>query len=108
MEFKGINVPEDIVQQIDPKGLFTGITVDVGNIDYIYPNVNHDVLYEDTLEDMEKTLGSVPVSMKFLPNKAHIHNWSSWKKVDELNMERVRFLLSTDEMFEEMLSKTQG
>ncbi len=39
--------------------------------------------YEDTAKDIEKTLG-------------------------EIDMERVRFLLSTDEMIEEMLSETQG
>jgi hypothetical protein len=28
---------------------------------------------------------------------------SSWKRVEEINMERARYLLSTDEMLEEML-----
>jgi len=104
MEFKEINVPEGIVQQIDHEGPFADITVVVGNEDNIYSNVNPDVLYEDTLEDIEKTLGSVPVFMKFLPKKVLIHNWSSWKRVDEINMERARYLLNTDEMLEEMLS----
>jgi hypothetical protein len=26
------------------------------------------------------------------------HDWSSWKMVDEINMERARYLLSTDEI----------
>jgi hypothetical protein len=108
MEFKEINVPEGIVQQIDHEESLADITVDVGNGNHIYSNVNLDMLYEDTLEDMEKTLGSVPVFMKLLPKKVLIHNWSSWKMVDEINMERARYLLNTDEMLEEILSGTQG
>lgn len=79
MEFKEINVREGIVQQIDHERPFAGITVELGNVDHIYSNFNHDVTYEDTLEDIEK-----------------------------INMERARYLLSTDEMLDEMLSKTQG
>jgi len=41
-------------------------------IDHIYQNVNPDVSYEDTLEDMEKTMGNVPVFMKYLPKKVLI------------------------------------
>jgi hypothetical protein len=108
MEFKEISVQEGIVQQIDYEGSFAAITDYVGNADIVNPNVSLDVSYEDTLEDIEKTMGSVPVSMKFLPKKVLIHNWSSWKMVEEINMERARYLLSTDEMLEEMLSKTQG
>jgi predicted nucleotidyltransferase len=87
--------------------------------------------YEDTLKDIEKTLGAVPSLMKFLPEEKLIHDWPSWKrfrKIDlesatkfciqcrkatlwkglgEIDMERVRFLLSTDEMIEEMLNETQ-
>ncbi len=108
MEFTEINVPEGIVQQIDHKGPFADIIVDVGNGNNIYSNINLDVSYEDTLEDIEMTMGSVPVFMKFLPKKTLIHNWSSWKSVEEINMERARYLLSTDEMLEEMLGKTPG
>ncbi len=108
MEFKEINVPEGIIQQIDHEGPFADIAVDVGNRDHIYSNVNLDVSYEDALEDIEKSMGSVPVFMRSLPKKVLIHNWSSWKMVDEINMERARYLLSTDEMLEEMLSKNKG
>ncbi len=108
MEFTEINVPEGIVQQIDYEGPFADIAVDVGNRDHIYSNVNLDVLYEDTLEDMEKTMGSVPVFMRSLPKKVLIHNWSSWKMVDEINMERARYLLSTDEILEEKFGQTQA
>ncbi len=91
MQFKEINVPEGIVQQINHEGSFADITVDVGNGDYLYSNVNLDELHEDTLGDIEK-----------------IHDLSSWKSVGEIDLERARYLLSTDEMLEEMLSKTQG
>jgi len=102
MEFKEIDVPEGTIPQIGHEASFANIAVDVGNGDNIYPKANLDVLYEDTLEDMEKTMGSVPVFMKFLPRKVLIHNWSSWKRVEEINMERARYLLNTDEMLEEM------
>ena len=108
MEFKEISIPEGIIQQIDHEGPFAGITVDVGSADHIYPEVNLDGLYEDTLEDIEMTMGSVPVFMKFLPRKVLIHNWSSWKMVDEINMERARYLLSIDEMLEEMPGMTRA
>lgn len=106
MQLNEICIPEGIIQQIDHKVMFAGITKSVGNLDHINTSVNHDVLYEDTLEDIEKTWGSVPVSMKFLPKKVLIHNWSSWKKVDEINKERARYLLNIDDMFEEILSGT--
>ncbi len=91
MEFKEISVPEGIVQQIGHEGSFADIAVDVGNGENIYSNVNFDELHEDTLEDIE-----------------NIHNWHSWKSVGEIDLERARYLLSTDEMLEEMLGKTHG
>ena len=108
MEFNELNVPEGIVQQIDHEGPFASITVDVGNVNISYPNVNLDLSYEETLEDIETTRGSVPVFMRYLPEKVLIHNWSSWKKVDEINMERARYLLSTDEILEEKFGQIQA
>ncbi len=110
MDFREINVPEGIVPHIDHE-VFADITVDNGNVenaDIVYPNVNSDMLYEYALEEIEKTLGSVPVSMKLLPRKVLIHNWSSWKGIEEINRERTRYLLNTDEMFEEMLNQAHG
>lgn len=104
MEF---NVPECIVQLIDHEGSFADITVDKGNKDHIYSNVNIDVSYEDTLEDMEKTMGYVPVFMRYLPKKILIHNQYSWKMVNEINMERARYLLNTDEILEEKSGQFQ-
>ncbi len=107
MEFKEINVPAGIVQQIDYEESLADIAVDVGNADRIYSKINLDVSYEDTLEDIEKTLGSVPGFMKFFSKEVLVHNWSLWKRVDEINMERARYLLNTDEMLEEMLGESQ-
>ena len=72
MELKEINVVEGIFQQIIEEP-FANIAVDGGNGDYLYPNpnVNHDVLCENNLGEMD--------------------------------MERMRYLLSTDEMSEEIL-----
>ncbi|VVB86217.1 Uncharacterised protein [uncultured archaeon] len=108
MEFKEIDVPEGIVRQIDHEGTFADITVDAGNGDYLYHNASLDVSYENALEDIENTLGPVPGFMKLLPKKVLVHNWASWKRVEEMDMERARYLLSTDEMSKEMLGETQG
>jgi len=81
MEFNEINVPEGIIQQIDNQGLFADIAVDVGNRNHIYSNVNLDESYKDTTGDLEKM-------------------------VDEMNMERARYLLCSDEILEEWHSCT--
>lgn len=36
--------------------------------------------YEDTLRDIEKTLGLVPGFMKALPKDVLVHDWILWKK----------------------------
>ena len=107
MEFKEISIPEDIVQQIDHEGAFADIAAVVGNRDHVYSDVNLDVSYEETIEEIETKMGYVPVFMRYLPKKVLIHNWSSWKMVDEINMERARYLLSTDEILEEWHSCKQ-
>ena len=107
MEIKEINVLEGIIPQIGEEP-FAGIAVDAGKVDYLYPDDNHDVLYENTLGDIGKLLGKVPGFMKFLPKKVLIHDLSSWKGIGEIDMERARFLLSTDEMPEEKPGKTHG
>jgi hypothetical protein len=61
--------------------------------------------YKDTLEDIEKV---IPGLMKFFPEEKLVHDWPSWKSLGEIDMERVRFLLSIDEMIGEMLSENQG
>ncbi len=112
MAFKEIsesNMLDDFVQEIDSEGSFADIMVDVEKGNYTYSNIKKEMgAYEATLEDIEKTLGSVPGFMKFLPKEVLVHNWRSWKRVEEIDLERARYLLSTDEMLEEMLGKTQG
>lgn len=65
-------------------------------------------VYDDTLNDIENTLGAVPGLMKFFPKEKLVHDWLSWKSLGEIDLERARYLLSTDEMVEKMLSETQG
>lgn len=92
MEFKEIsesNFLDGVVQEIDREASFADL--DVGNGNYIY-NVKKEA-YEDMLEDMERTSGIVP-------------DMPSWKSLAEIDMERVRYLLSADDMLEEMLGKT--
>ncbi len=107
MEFKEINIQDGIVQQIDRDGSFADIEVDTKNGNYLYSNVNLDMLYEDTLEDIEKILGFIPGFMKLFPKEVLVHDWPSWKEVGEIDMERARYLLNTDEMLEEILSAAQ-
>ncbi|SNQ62667.1 hypothetical protein [Candidatus Methanoperedens nitratireducens] len=107
MEFKEISVPGGIIQQIGHEESLADIAVDVGNADYIYSNIKIDMLYENTLGDIERTLGSVPDFMKIFPKEVLVHDWPSWKMVEEIDMERARYLLSTDELLEEMLGETQ-
>ncbi len=107
MELEEISVPEGIIQQIDHEESLADIAVDVGNENYIYSGTNLDVLYENTLGDIERTLGSVPGFMKIFPKGVLVRDWPSWKMVEETDMERARYLLSTDELLEEMLGETQ-
>ena len=81
---------DDFVQEIDSEGSFADIVVDVEKGNYTYFNIKKEMeAYEATLEDIENT-------------------WLSWKSLGEIDMERARYLLSTDEMLEEMLGKTWG
>jgi hypothetical protein len=104
MELKEINVPEGIVRHIDHEGQFADIKIDTGN--NICSNYNFDKLYEEKPVDIKRTIGSVPVSMTSTSKKVLVGNWSSQKMSEEINMERMRYLLSTDEMLEEWHSCT--
>ncbi len=64
--------------------------------------------YRDTLRDIEKRLGTVPSFMKLFPKEKLVHDWPSWKNLGEIDLERARYLLSTDELLEEMLGETEG
>lgn len=103
MESTEITVPESIVQKMDYELSLSGITVDLGNGDIKYSNFNPDILKEVKLEDMDKTMGDSPVLREFLSNKIQTHNWSSWNMVEEINMERLSYLVNVDDALVEML-----
>jgi hypothetical protein len=104
MESTEITVPESIIQKIDCEISLSDITVDLGNGNNIHSNFDHDILNEGALENVEKTMGDLPVIHEFLDNKIHTHNRSSWKMIEEINMERLSYLLNADDTLEEMLS----
>ncbi len=63
--------------------------------------------YENTLKDIEKTLGKVPEFMKFFPREMLVKDWPSWKEncCGEIYLERACYLLCADEMIEEELGE---
>ncbi len=66
--------------------------------------------YEETLRDIERTLGKIPGFMKVLPEDSLVRDWALWKKDSpgEMELERASYMLSTDEMYEEILSRIQN
>lgn len=62
--------------------------------------------YEETLEEIRKTFGTVPEFMRIFPRDSLIQDWPSWKKdlPGEIDLERARYMLSTDQFLEEMLT----
>lgn len=66
-------------------------------------------VYEDTLADIEKTYGTVPGLMRLIPGESLIRDWPSWKKdnLGEMHLERARYLLSTDEILEDLLNRVE-
>ena len=81
IEMSESNKLESIVQEISVEGPFANVDMGSG------------------------ILGKVPDFMKLFPRELPVHDRSSWKSVGEIDLERVRYLLSADEMIEEMLSK---
>ncbi len=65
--------------------------------------------YEDTLNDIEKTFGTVPRFMRLFREEALIRDWPSWKRDNpgEMYLERARYLLNADDLIEETLSKCE-
>lgn len=92
-----------IAKELEKNGLFKNAVLNVYNGDCICPNANSCMLYEDTLYDIEKILGSVPTFMRFFPKEVLIRDWPMWKMVGEIDMERATYLLSTDRILEETL-----
>ena len=84
MEYEGMsksNILDSVVNEINVEGLFSN--VDIGRC----------------------ILGKAPDFRKLFPRELPVHDRSSWKSVGEIDLERVRYLLSADEMIEEMLNK---
>ena len=80
-EMSESNIRDSVVQEIDVAGSFAN--VDIGS----------------------SILGKVPDFMNLFPRERPVHDRSSWKSVGEIDLERLRYLLSADEMIEEMLNK---
>jgi len=104
MESTEIALPESIIHKIDYEIPLEDITVDLENGDKIYSNFNPDISKEEVLEEMEKTMGDLSVLREFLAKNIHAHNKSSWELAEEINLERLSYLLNTDDVLEEMLS----
>lgn len=62
-------------------------------------------VYENTLKEIVNTYGEMPGFMKFFPRESLVRDWHSWKKLDEMELERARYLLNTDEITYEMLGE---
>ncbi len=62
-------------------------------------------VYESTLKEIKTAYGEIPGFMKFFPRESLVRDWSSWKKLDEMELERARYLLNTDEITYEMLGE---
>jgi hypothetical protein len=80
IEMSESNILDSVVQKINVEGSFAN--VDMGSA----------------------TLEKVPDFIKLFPRELPIHDQSSWKSVGEIDLERMRYLLSADEMIEEMLN----
>ncbi len=63
--------------------------------------------YEDTLNDIEKTFGTVPGFMRLICSESLVRDWPSWKKDNpgEMYLERARYLLNTDDIIEDALNQ---
>jgi hypothetical protein len=81
IEMRESNILDSVVQEINVEGSFANVDMGSG------------------------TLGKVPDFIKLFPGELLIHDLSSWKSVDEIDLERMRYLLNADEMIEEMLNK---
>jgi len=80
-EMSESNILDSVVQEIDVEGSFANVDMGSG------------------------ILGKVPDVIKLFPRELPVHDRSSWKSVGEIDLERLRYLLSADEMIEEMLNK---
>ena len=78
-EINASNMLDSIVQEIDLDGPFSNVVVDMENGNYTYSNI--------------------------FPRELPVHDLSSRDDLGEIDQERARYLLSTDDLFEEMLKQ---
>lgn len=74
----------------------------------ILDSVGQEINVEGSFADVDTVSAVlVPDFIKLFPRELPIHERSSWKSVGEIDLERTRYLLSADEMIEEMLNEKQ-
>ena len=73
------NMLVSIAQEIDLDGSFSNVAVDMENGNYTYSNI--------------------------FPRELPVHDLSSRDDLGEIDLERAKYLLSTDDLFEEMLKQ---
>lgn len=71
-------------------------------LDGLVQEIAHEIQFSDIAVDA----GIIPDFMKIFPKKLPADDLPSWKMVGEIDLERARYLLSTDEMLEDMLENT--
>jgi len=74
------NMLDSIAQEIDPYGSFSNVAVDMENGNYTYSNI--------------------------FSRELPVHDLSSWDNLEEIDLERARYLQSTDDLLEEILSRS--
>ncbi len=62
-------------------------------------------VYESTLKEIKTAYGEIPGFVKFVPRESLVRDLPLWKKLDEMELERARYLLNTDEIIYEMLGE---
>ncbi len=84
MEFKETstsNMLDGVVREINFEGSFASIPIELDNENYRRSDF-----------------------MKVFPKELLVQGRPSWKGLSEIDLERARYLLSADDLFEEMLS----
>ncbi len=74
----------------------------------ILESVVQEINVEGSFADFDLVSATlVPDFIKLFPRVFPIHERSSWENVEEIDLERMRYLLSADEMIEEKLNEKQ-
>ncbi len=74
----------------------------------ILDSIVQEINVEGSFAELDTVSGTVvPDFIKLFPGELPIHEQFSWKSIGEIDLERTRYLLSADEMIEEMLNEKQ-